>query len=221
MVENTRQVQSKDPFDRFDEAINDPRLYEPHHYRGRTAGSRSVAGRSGSALSVRFDGEARSRDYNSREYSFAAAAKRCLAHRDAACSRCPRSQPGSSGAVLHQTRRAPSSSTPRLAGERSTDSIQRSAAGSVPAAAAQRRRAAGAMTEPRAAPDAAASGRQPAPPQWLPHSPSREEITAAYQTALQEPGRRSAAPAAQRARRCARQPPHSKAHRCRTNSQRC
>ena len=28
MVESTRQVQSEDPYDRFDEAINDPRLYE-------------------------------------------------------------------------------------------------------------------------------------------------------------------------------------------------
>src|SRR5690349_5805554 len=27
MVENTRQVQTSDPFERFDEAINDPRLY--------------------------------------------------------------------------------------------------------------------------------------------------------------------------------------------------
>jgi hypothetical protein len=33
MVESTRQVQSRDPFDRFDEAINDPRLYETY---GRT-----------------------------------------------------------------------------------------------------------------------------------------------------------------------------------------
>ena len=30
MVESTRQVQSRDPFDRFDEAINDPRLYETY-----------------------------------------------------------------------------------------------------------------------------------------------------------------------------------------------
>ncbi len=30
MVESTRQVQSKDPFDRFDEAVNDPRLYETY-----------------------------------------------------------------------------------------------------------------------------------------------------------------------------------------------
>jgi hypothetical protein len=30
MVENTRQVQSRDPFDRFNEAISDPRLYETY-----------------------------------------------------------------------------------------------------------------------------------------------------------------------------------------------
>jgi TPR repeat protein len=30
MVESTRRLQSKDPFDRFDEAINDPRLYESY-----------------------------------------------------------------------------------------------------------------------------------------------------------------------------------------------
>jgi hypothetical protein len=30
MVESTRQVQSRDPFDRFNEAINDPRLYETY-----------------------------------------------------------------------------------------------------------------------------------------------------------------------------------------------
>jgi TPR repeat protein len=30
MVESTRQVQSRDPFDRFDEAVNDPRLYETY-----------------------------------------------------------------------------------------------------------------------------------------------------------------------------------------------
>ena len=33
MVESRRQIQSKDPFDRFDEAINDPRLYESYHYQ--------------------------------------------------------------------------------------------------------------------------------------------------------------------------------------------
>src|SRR4029079_9379270 len=33
MVETTRQVQSGDPYDRFDEAINDPRLYAPHEVR--------------------------------------------------------------------------------------------------------------------------------------------------------------------------------------------
>ena len=32
MVENSRQLQSKDPFDRFHEAVNDPRLYESYHY---------------------------------------------------------------------------------------------------------------------------------------------------------------------------------------------
>ena len=32
MVESTRPVQTRDPFDRFDEAINDPRLYETSRY---------------------------------------------------------------------------------------------------------------------------------------------------------------------------------------------
>src|SRR5712691_9620928 len=32
MVESRRQVQSSDPFDRFDEAISDPRLYEAPRY---------------------------------------------------------------------------------------------------------------------------------------------------------------------------------------------
>lgn len=32
MVDNTRPVQSRDPFDRFDEAISDPRLYEANRY---------------------------------------------------------------------------------------------------------------------------------------------------------------------------------------------
>lgn len=32
MVESTRSVQSRDPFDRFDEAISDPRLYETNRY---------------------------------------------------------------------------------------------------------------------------------------------------------------------------------------------
>ena len=32
MVDNTRPVQTRDPFDRFDEAINDPRLYETSRY---------------------------------------------------------------------------------------------------------------------------------------------------------------------------------------------
>src|SRR5258705_11165438 len=32
MVESTRQLQPRDPFDRFDEAINDPRLYDAHKY---------------------------------------------------------------------------------------------------------------------------------------------------------------------------------------------
>src|SRR6185312_10854166 len=33
MVENTRPAQSRDPFDRFDEAISDPRLYEADQAR--------------------------------------------------------------------------------------------------------------------------------------------------------------------------------------------
>src|SRR5215216_1030178 len=32
MVESTRQHQSRDPFERFDEAINDPRLYDTYQY---------------------------------------------------------------------------------------------------------------------------------------------------------------------------------------------
>src|SRR6476646_338921 len=32
MVESTRQLQPRDPFDRFDEAINDPRLYDARKY---------------------------------------------------------------------------------------------------------------------------------------------------------------------------------------------
>src|SRR5258705_11562873 len=32
MVESTRQLQPRDPFERFDEAINDPRLYDAHKY---------------------------------------------------------------------------------------------------------------------------------------------------------------------------------------------
>jgi hypothetical protein len=32
MVESTRSVQSRDPFDRFDEAISDPRLYQSNRY---------------------------------------------------------------------------------------------------------------------------------------------------------------------------------------------
>jgi TPR repeat protein len=35
MVDSTRQLQSRDPFERFDEAINDPRLYDTYQY-GRT-----------------------------------------------------------------------------------------------------------------------------------------------------------------------------------------
>jgi hypothetical protein len=31
MVESTRQVQSEDPYDRFEQAIADPRLYETTH----------------------------------------------------------------------------------------------------------------------------------------------------------------------------------------------
>jgi TPR repeat protein len=37
MVESTRQVQSRDPYDRFDEAISDPRLYQTHQ-PGRAVG---------------------------------------------------------------------------------------------------------------------------------------------------------------------------------------
>src|SRR5512133_2582848 len=33
MAENTRPAQSRDPFDRFDEAISDPRLYEADQSR--------------------------------------------------------------------------------------------------------------------------------------------------------------------------------------------
>ena len=48
MVENTRPVQARDPFDRFDEAISDPRLYEadqsryeqPHYEQPRLEHSR-------------------------------------------------------------------------------------------------------------------------------------------------------------------------------------
>lgn len=37
MVESTRQARSRDPFERFDEAINDPRLYETNQYEQRYA----------------------------------------------------------------------------------------------------------------------------------------------------------------------------------------
>src|SRR2546422_4792715 len=33
MVESTRQIQSRDPFERFDEAIDDPRLYQTTYRR--------------------------------------------------------------------------------------------------------------------------------------------------------------------------------------------
>ena len=33
MAENNRPVQARDPFDRFDEAISDPRLYEAEQSR--------------------------------------------------------------------------------------------------------------------------------------------------------------------------------------------
>jgi hypothetical protein len=33
MAENTKPVQARDPFDRFDEAISDPRLYEADQSR--------------------------------------------------------------------------------------------------------------------------------------------------------------------------------------------
>src|ERR1700754_3388161 len=32
MVENSRQVRTSDPFDRFDEAVNDPQLYPTYQY---------------------------------------------------------------------------------------------------------------------------------------------------------------------------------------------
>src|SRR5947209_3742439 len=36
MAESTRQVQSRDPFERFDEAVNDPRLYATYQEYERT-----------------------------------------------------------------------------------------------------------------------------------------------------------------------------------------
>lgn len=37
MVESTRQVQAGDPYDRFNEAVNDPRLYETHQFQRAAA----------------------------------------------------------------------------------------------------------------------------------------------------------------------------------------
>ena len=42
MVENTRPVQPRDPFDRFDEAISDPRLYEADQSDTSSCGRRAI-----------------------------------------------------------------------------------------------------------------------------------------------------------------------------------
>ena len=184
MVESTRDLQSRDPFDRFDEAINDPRLDETYHDQHQ----RADLPEPGSLLHNRvplFLSDYEEERYQAEqyqpisEYSFAAGRRK---------------KPWTSRIVTGALALSAIAAVFALFSVDSTRAVivnaKASLAGVAPTQfsaaqpeSAQQIAAQPPNTEPPAAPDTADARRIP-PPAFASASPSRDEITTAYQTAL-------------------------------------
>jgi hypothetical protein len=198
MVESTRQVQSGDPYDRFDEAINDPRLYETHQFQRAEAQELDSLHHDPVPL---FLAEQDSRYEPTPEYSFGRREGKARGSRiitglfalSAAIAILALVSVDSTRAVIVNATASLASAAPVPFGgaqQDATPPAPRVAA--VPPAA----------PEPAAAPDAATRRIQPG--QLASASPSRDEIAAAYQTAIKsrvvavEPAAAEAQPPARR-----------------------
>jgi flagellar basal body-associated protein FliL len=184
MVENSRQLQSKDPFDRFQEAVSDPRLYESYHYPRADLPEPAPPPQDRVPLFLSEYEEERYQDEHYQqvpEYSFAAGRKkkRWVSRIVTGVLALSAIAAGFALFSIDSTRAVIFNAKASLANAAPT---QFSAA-QPEAAAPQQVAAQPANTEPTAAPDAAATRRIP-PPALASASPSRDEITAAYQSAL-------------------------------------
>jgi TPR repeat protein len=178
MVESTRQVHSGDPYDRFDEAINDPRLYEPYEFQ--RAKAQDFDALPDDRIPI-FLAEQDPRYEPAPDYSFGrkrtARGSRIvtgLLALSAAAAILALVSVDSTRAVIVNAKASLASVAPIPFGgapQENAPPAPRTAA--VPHASA----------EPAAMPDAAATHRiQPGAPASA--SPSRDEIAAAYQTAV-------------------------------------
>ena len=184
MVENSRQLQSKDPFDRFHEAVNDPRLYESYHYPRANLPEPAPLPHDRVPLFLSDYEEERHQDEHYQqvpEYSFAAGRKkkRWVSRIVTGVLALSAIAAGFALFSIDSTRAVIFNAKASLANAAPTQF----SAPQPEAAAPQQVAAQPANTEPTAAPDAAATRRIP-PPALASASPSRDEITAAYQSAL-------------------------------------
>jgi hypothetical protein len=220
MVESTRQVQSRDPFERFDESIGAPRLYETTYraFQSQRAEAREpdpLLAHDPSAndpvplfLADQDDGRYQQDERHQElpgyqelpEYSFAGGKKRKTRASRIVTGTLALSAVAAGLALLSvdSTRAVIVNATASLASAAPTLSST-----AVPAPPAPHIAAEPVIAEPSAAPEAATT-RRIQPVALASASPSRDEIAAAYQTAIKtrdvaiEPTTREAAPAARR-----------------------
>ena len=197
MVESTRQIQSGDPYDRFDEAINDPRLYETHQFQRAEVQDLDSLHHDPVPL---FLAEQDPRYEPTPEYSFGRKRKARgsrivtgLLALSAAAAILALVSVDSTRAVIVNAKASLANAAPAPFGGAQQDATPPA----LRVAAVQP-----ANAEPAAAPDAAARRIQPGA--LASASPSRDEIAAAYQTAIKgrvvpiEPATAEAAPPARR-----------------------
>jgi TPR repeat protein len=211
MVESTRQVQSRDPFERFDEAIDDPRLYETTYqtYEFQRAGAREPDPLAHDPLAndpvPLFLADQHDERYQELpgyqelpEYAFAGGKKRKARTSRIVTGLLALSAIAAALALLSidSTRAVIVNAKASLASAAPAPSV--AAQPAPPRMVAQPVNA-----EPSATPDAATT-RRIQPVALASASPSRDEIAAAYQSAIKtrvvavEPATREAAPAARR-----------------------
>jgi hypothetical protein len=185
MVESTRQIQSRDPFDRFDEAINDPRLYEAHHYGQTNTLPQAWSDRHhNDQLTDEPVPLFLSNDTDAPKHRFGSGGERNIG-RTFVWSRILKGgiaaafAAGISLAIMSMENPLSLFTNAKASLGGTTSALSGAAE---PAQPPQQVAAQPANPEPPA-PDAAATRRIP-PPALASASPSRDEITAAYQTAL-------------------------------------
>jgi hypothetical protein len=180
MVESTRQVRSRDPFDRFNEAIADPRLYDAYQFQRVEAREPEPLHHDPVPLFLADNED--SRYEPSPEFSFGRNAGRKrrgprivtgLLALSAVATILALLSIDSTRAVIVNAKASLASVAPVAFG-----AAQQDTAAPAPRIAAQPANAG----PPVAADDAATPGTQPGALAYA--SPSRDEITAAYQTAI-------------------------------------